>query len=294
MDEEERIKRTRRTMLDQLEEERTFPRVLETIESESDEAVGATTSDESDEELECSSDHEELLYGGVQFGVELSEDDEYDDFNFYQDMEEDEVDPDELSYEELLALGEMVGVENTGLPEAEITKHLHNPLTCHSTSNLLIDRCVICQVEYEKGEEELAGLQCEHLYHKDCIVKWLQIKKEKDRRTSFAISLRLALLQSNPTHGDTTLYSIQVSRRFGWRKVTPLDCRLLLPLKNGCGRLHWLRGGLKKQGLNHCFVWGVVHRQVHIGSMRRTGMPCCFLVALMYCSRVSWVPLLPC
>ncbi|GER36227.1 RING/U-box superfamily protein [Striga asiatica] len=171
MDEELR-KRTRTTMLDQLEEERTSP-VLETIESESDEAAGTTTSDESDEELEFSD--EEFFYGGVQFGVELSEDTEYDDFDFYQDMEEDEVDPDELSYEELLALGEMVGVENTGLPKAEITKHLH-PLTCQSTSNLIIDRCVICQVEYEQ-EEELAGLQCEHLYHKDCIVKWLQIKK---------------------------------------------------------------------------------------------------------------------
>ncbi|GFP92819.1 E3 ubiquitin ligase big brother [Phtheirospermum japonicum] len=90
-------------------------------------------------------------------------------------MEEDDVDPDQLSYEELLALGERVGVENTGLSEAEITKHLH-PLTCHSTTALLIDRCVICQVEYEQGEQ-LVTLHCDHLYHEDCIAKWLLIKK---------------------------------------------------------------------------------------------------------------------
>ncbi|KAL3630252.1 hypothetical protein CASFOL_023236 [Castilleja foliolosa] len=174
MDEEQR-KRTTRTTLNQLEEERIFP-VLEMIESD----LEVDTSSDSDEDFECSDDHEEFFYGGgaIQSGLDSSEDDiEYDDddYDLSQDMEEDDVDPDLLSYEELLALGEMVGVENTGLSEAEITTHLH-PLTCHSTTSLLIDRCVICQVEYEQGEE-LVTLKCDHLYHKDCISKWLQIKK---------------------------------------------------------------------------------------------------------------------
>ncbi|XP_011099668.2 E3 ubiquitin ligase BIG BROTHER [Sesamum indicum] len=167
--EEERRKRTRRTTLDQLHEERNS--VLERIESESE---GQTSgSDHSDDDFEYSDD-EYFSYAGIQSsGLDFS-DDEYD-YECYQEIEEDDVDPDELSYEELIALGEMVGVENIGLPEAEINKHLQ-PFTCHSTTNLIIDRCVICQVEYEEGEE-VVSIQCEHLYHRDCITKWLQIKK---------------------------------------------------------------------------------------------------------------------
>ncbi|KAK6117544.1 hypothetical protein DH2020_048723 [Rehmannia glutinosa] len=131
---EERRKRTRRTTLDQLEEERIFP----VIESENDEVgdTDTTSASDSDEDFEYSD--EEFFYGGIQSELDLSED-EYDEYDFDQEMEEDDVDPDELSFEELRALGEMVGVENTGISEAEISKHLH-PFTCHSTTNLLIDR----------------------------------------------------------------------------------------------------------------------------------------------------------
>ncbi|XP_042019823.1 E3 ubiquitin ligase BIG BROTHER-related-like [Salvia splendens] len=167
---EERRKRTKRTTLDQLEEGRVFPAVLETIESAGDEEAAETCSSSSGEEFEYSDD--DFLYGSINSGVDYWEDDSY-----YSDgeIEEDDVDPDQLSYEELIALGEMVGVENKGLSEDEITKYLR-PLTCNSTSNLIIDRCVICQVEYEVGEN-LVSLQCDHLYHSECISKWLQINK---------------------------------------------------------------------------------------------------------------------
>ncbi|KAK4416621.1 E3 ubiquitin-protein ligase BIG BROTHER [Sesamum alatum] len=170
--EEDRRKRTRRTTLDQLQEERNS--VLERIESESESEEDETSaSDHSDEDFEYSDDGY-FSYSGIQSpGLDFSDDEH--DYEFYQEIEEDDVDPDELSYEELIALGEMVGVENTGLPEAEINKHLQ-PFTCHSTTNLIIDRCVICQVEYEEGEE-VVSIQCEHLYHRDCITKWLQMKK---------------------------------------------------------------------------------------------------------------------
>ena len=39
-----------------------------------------------------------------------------------------------------------------------------------------IDRCVICQFEYEEGESIAALIQCEHPYHRDCICKWLRIR----------------------------------------------------------------------------------------------------------------------
>lgn len=102
------------------------------------------------------------------------DDDEMDEMEM--DMEEDEIDPDELSYEELLELGEFIGEEKKGLSANEISSCLY-PQTCHSAENKIgIDRCVICQVEYEEGED-LVTLQCEHPYHTDCITKWLQIRK---------------------------------------------------------------------------------------------------------------------
>ncbi|KAL0332596.1 UNVERIFIED_CONTAM: putative methyltransferase DDB [Sesamum calycinum] len=131
--EEERRKRTRRTTLDQLQEERNS--VLERIESESESEEGETSgSDHSDEDFEYSDD-QYFSYAGIQSsGLDFS-DDEYDD--------ED--------YQELIALGEMVGVENTGLPEAEINKHLQ-PFTCHSTTNLIIDRR---KVDSGRGKDHL-------------------------------------------------------------------------------------------------------------------------------------------
>lgn len=41
--------------------------------------------------------------------------------------------------QELIALGETVGIENKGLSEAEICKYLR-PITCSSTPDLLIDK----------------------------------------------------------------------------------------------------------------------------------------------------------
>lgn len=93
-----------------------------------------------------------------------------------EDMEEDEIDVDELTYEELIELGDFIGQEKRGLSAHEICSCLHSH-TFHSAENKSgIDRCVICQVEYEEGES-LVAIQCEHPYHTDCISKWLQIKK---------------------------------------------------------------------------------------------------------------------
>ncbi|KAL2317824.1 hypothetical protein Fmac_031700 [Flemingia macrophylla] len=103
---------------------------------------------------------------------EGSNDDDYD-----EGMEEDdEIDVDELTYEELIELGDFIGQEKRGLSANEICSCLHSH-TFHSSQNKSgTDRCVICQVEYEEGES-LVAIQCEHPYHTDCISKWLQIKK---------------------------------------------------------------------------------------------------------------------
>ncbi|KAJ4964502.1 hypothetical protein NE237_024441 [Protea cynaroides] len=89
----------------------------------------------------------------------------------------EEVDPDELSYEELLALGEVVGTESRGL-SAEIIASLPsaNYKAQSSQDGSTTDQCVICRLDYEDGDG-LTVLSCKHSYHPECINNWLQINK---------------------------------------------------------------------------------------------------------------------
>ncbi|XP_014500792.1 E3 ubiquitin ligase BIG BROTHER-related-like [Vigna radiata var. radiata] len=145
------------------EHEREFT-MLSTIESESDEYLSDPDFVESHE-----------FNSDLQF-LEDEESNDNDDDDEEEEMEEDEIDPDELSYEELMELGEFIGEETRGLSVNEISICL-NPYTWQRDETKSgIDRCVICQVEYEDNEA-LVALQCEHPYHADCISKWLQIKK---------------------------------------------------------------------------------------------------------------------
>ncbi|KAK2405535.1 E3 ubiquitin-protein ligase BIG BROTHER [Trifolium repens] len=92
-----------------------------------------------------------------------------------QDAWED-VDPDELSYEELLALGEVVGTESRGLSTdtlASLPSVIYKTGSDQHGSN---DSCVICRVDYE-DDESLTILSCKHLYHPECINNWLKINK---------------------------------------------------------------------------------------------------------------------
>uniref|UniRef100_A0ACD5XUY1 Uncharacterized protein n=1 Tax=Avena sativa TaxID=4498 RepID=A0ACD5XUY1_AVESA len=87
-----------------------------------------------------------------------------------------EVDPDEYSYEELVALGEVVGTESRGL-SADTLASL--PSVTYKTKDMQdgnTEQCVICRVEFEDGES-LVALPCKHSYHPECINQWLQINK---------------------------------------------------------------------------------------------------------------------
>ncbi|KAL6317494.1 hypothetical protein AAG906_030247 [Vitis piasezkii] len=154
----------------QEQERRAFTTLLPTIfQTNSDELESDSSDETDDDEDEDSDDDSHETEEGLEFL-------EGEGSNSDQDMEEDDIDPDQLSYEELIALGEIVGEESRGLSMEEISASLH-PYTCHSLrSKTVVDRCVICQVEYEE-EEKLVALPCEHPYHADCITKWLQIKK---------------------------------------------------------------------------------------------------------------------
>ncbi|WOK99013.1 hypothetical protein Cni_G07725 [Canna indica] len=90
---------------------------------------------------------------------------------------EDDIDPDNMTYEELQQLGETIGTESRGLsdeliwllPSLTYKKGLFSKRDKH-------EECVICRMAY-KNRDKLIKLPCQHQYHKDCITRWLKINK---------------------------------------------------------------------------------------------------------------------
>ncbi|KAK4572772.1 hypothetical protein RGQ29_030984 [Quercus rubra] len=153
------------------EQERAFT-ALEAIESESEEEL-----EDEESGYDDSYDGDQEFIDRYELEAELDQVPEGEGTSSDDDMYDlEEFTPDALSYEELIALGEFIGEEKKGLSITEIPTCLH-PCKCQSVdSKTNIDRCVICQVEYEEGEV-LFALPCEHPYHSECISKWLQIRK---------------------------------------------------------------------------------------------------------------------
>lgn len=88
----------------------------------------------------------------------------------------EEVDPDELSYEELIALGEVVGTESRGLSADTIASLPSTNYKLQNTQEADRDPCIICRLDYEDGDA-LTTLPCKHAYHSECINNWLKINK---------------------------------------------------------------------------------------------------------------------
>lgn len=166
--------------------------ILSDTEIDQDHETNTNSASTTSEESSYNYDHEdfEFFFEAPGFEAELGfldngeDEDEDEDMEEYDD-DEDELDVDELTYEELIALGEFIGVEERGLSLNEISSCLNPIIVSKSSSNINnqinksstdVDRCVICQIEYE-DEESLVALPCEHPYHSECISKWLQIKK---------------------------------------------------------------------------------------------------------------------
>ncbi|KAF5193666.1 E3 ubiquitin ligase big brother-related, partial [Thalictrum thalictroides] len=89
---------------------------------------------------------------------------------------QDNVDPDNMTYEELQSLGEVIGTESRGLSE-ELIAYL--PSYKYKTGFFKKEKheeCVICYMEY-KNKERLITLPCRHQYHSECVTKWLKLNK---------------------------------------------------------------------------------------------------------------------
>ncbi|CAH2051726.1 unnamed protein product, partial [Thlaspi arvense] len=87
------------------------------------------------------------------------------------------LDVDNMSYEELLALGERIGDVSTGLKEDVILKTMkqHKYTSSSTEFHQDIEPCCICQEEYVEGDD-LGTLECGHGFHKDCIKQWVMLK----------------------------------------------------------------------------------------------------------------------
>ncbi|XP_010277675.1 PREDICTED: E3 ubiquitin ligase BIG BROTHER-related isoform X2 [Nelumbo nucifera] len=180
MDDEETRQASRRVLSIQLDQEDSDLALAMSLQ-EQDRGFLMFTLSETDEEEDYNDGGDEGVEDGGDNMDLLEDGDANDEMEFQdeedEDMEEDDLDPDDLSYEELIALGEIVGKVNKGLPADAVTALLHPyEFKCQSECKNGLDRCVICQVEYEEGES-LVALPCEHPYHSDCISKWLQIKR---------------------------------------------------------------------------------------------------------------------
>ncbi|KAJ0264519.1 hypothetical protein HA466_0028560 [Hirschfeldia incana] len=104
------------------------------------------------------------------------EDPEEDDDDHTSQDAWDEMDPDELSYEELLALGDIVGTESRGLSADTIASLPSKRYKDGDNQNGTNESCVICRLDYE-DDDDLILLPCKHSYHSECINNWLKINK---------------------------------------------------------------------------------------------------------------------
>ena len=92
-----------------------------------------------------------------------------------QIMDEICPNPDKMSYEQLLQLEEDVGIVNKGLSKEKIKKIPIKPF--HKA--LFDDNldCIICMEKFEENEK-VKQLLCGHIFHGDCIDKWLEKEKK--------------------------------------------------------------------------------------------------------------------
>ncbi|KAJ7975164.1 RING/U-box superfamily protein [Quillaja saponaria] len=110
-----------------------------------------------------------MLQGRLLMGGRLDSRDQFREWR---------LDVDNMSYEELLELGERIGYVNTGLKEDELGCHIRKiklPIVNDISTHQIDRKCSICQEEYE-ADDELGRLNCGHSYHIQCIRLWVAQK----------------------------------------------------------------------------------------------------------------------
>ena len=82
------------------------------------------------------------------------------------------IDPDRMSYEQILEMQEMVGFVSKGLTSEQMELLEVIPYDGDEV------QCAICQVDIVHGEMIRILPRCEHIYHTECIDSWLEREKK--------------------------------------------------------------------------------------------------------------------
>ncbi|KAL0709321.1 hypothetical protein Bca4012_016299 [Brassica carinata] len=105
-----------------------------------------------------------------------------DMIRFYDQHSDMRLDIDNMSYEELLALGDEMGTVSTALSEEALSRSLRKNIYQETGETGAISlnkdddiKCSICQEEYVDGDE-VGTMPCEHMYHVSCVQQWLRMK----------------------------------------------------------------------------------------------------------------------
>lgn len=105
--------------------------------------------------------------------------------NLYDQHRDMRLDIDDMSYEELLALGDRMGTVSTALSEEKLLKCVKRSIYevtspevgCTELGEDGDDiKCSICQEDYIKGDEIGELVACQHAYHVGCVDQWLRLK----------------------------------------------------------------------------------------------------------------------
>jgi hypothetical protein len=79
-------------------------------------------------------------------------------------------DPDQMSYEQLIELGDQIGSVSVGLTPAQFEGLRER--VCDS----VLTTCSICQTDIDTGDCYICLPACPHLHHTECVKQWFQHK----------------------------------------------------------------------------------------------------------------------
>ncbi|EOA33410.1 hypothetical protein CARUB_v10020494mg [Capsella rubella] len=107
-----------------------------------------------------------MMQNGVVMGGVVSSNDHFRDLR---------LNVDNMTYEQLLELGDRIGHVNTGLNEKQIKSCLRKVKPFRFDTPFEDRKCIICQEEYE-AKDEVGKLGCGHRFHIQCVKQWLARK----------------------------------------------------------------------------------------------------------------------
>lgn len=88
--------------------------------------------------------------------------------------ESNQINPDDMTYEQLLELGDSNGKVSKGLTTQQIRQIPEKVWRKKGDTMKKEDQCSICFEDYRTGDRVKELKKCWHSYHAKCVNKWLQ------------------------------------------------------------------------------------------------------------------------